>query len=65
MVVVRDCVVLGLLFLCGRSAARHNIFEFVVDVLCCCVVVGVLLGAGRSENLVPGVLAQCVSCARS
>ena len=64
MVVVRDCVVLVLLFLCGRSTARHNIFEFVFDVLCCCVV-GVLLGAGRSENLVPGVLAQCESCARS
>ena len=38
MVVVRDCIVVGLLFLCGCSTARHNIFEFVIEALCCCVV---------------------------
>ena len=48
MVVVRDRVVVGLLFLCCCSTARHDIFEFVGQVLCCCVV-GRRVGVGRVE----------------
>ena len=50
MVVVRDCVVVGLIFLCGSSTAGHGMFGFVVEVLCCCVV-DRRVGAGRVEGL--------------
>ena len=49
MVVVRDRVVVGLLILRGCITARHEIFEFVVEVLCCWVA-GRRVGVGRVEG---------------
>ena len=43
---VSDRFVVGLLFLSGWSSAGHGIFEFVIEVLCFCVV-------GRVEGLFP------------
>ena len=49
-VVLRFSCCHGLLFLCGCSTAGHDIFEFVVEVSCCCVG-GRRVGLGRIEGL--------------
>ena len=61
MVVVRDRVVVGLIFLCGSNTAGHGMFGFVVEVLCCCAV-GRRVGVGRVEGLFQVCLVS-VSCA--
>ena len=48
-VVGRDRVVVGLLFLRGRSTAGHDILEFVVEVFCCRAVSS-RVGGGRVEG---------------
>ena len=62
MVVVRDRVVAGLLFLRGCSTAGHHTLELVLEVICCCVV-GRRVGVGRAEGLLLMCFGKCVSCA--